>query len=126
MNDELLTYLHDHLAGAKFAIELLTELSTQETEPAVTKLASELISEIEADRNSLQQFVQASGGDHRSMKDLAAWVGEKASRLKLDLKTRLGMFEAVELLCLGVLGKLALWNACKPRRQAKRRSSWTS
>ena len=44
---------------------------------------------------------------------MAAWTAQKASRFKLNLEEPLGIFEAVEMLALGVQGKLALWNAIR-------------
>ena len=55
--------------------------------------------------------MRACGGKPKSAKDIALWIAEKASRFKLDYSTSLGVFEAVEFLCLGVLGKLVLWDA---------------
>ena len=47
------------------------------------------------------------------MKEAAAWVGEKASRIKLGagMSGDFGTFEALEFLVLGIQGKLHLWYA---------------
>jgi hypothetical protein len=47
------------------------------------------------------------------VKEWAAWVGEKISRLKLKQGrgNGLGTFEALEFLVLGIHGKWALWTA---------------
>jgi len=45
---------------------------------------------------------------------LSAWMSDKVSRIKLNRETHsLGTFEAMEFLALGILGKLALWDALK-------------
>jgi hypothetical protein len=109
MVDNLITYLQDHLAGARFAVTLLEDLSKQDTE--VATIARDLLPEIEADKQVLEALIRGLGGEASVMKEAAAWILEKAGRLKLDLDHPLGIFEAVETLTLGVLGKLALWTA---------------
>jgi hypothetical protein len=111
MSDLKVTYLRDHLAGAKSAVSLLNDLSQQEFNVEVSRLAGRLLPEIESDRAVLEAFVNKIGGDSSTLKEAAAWVAQKAGRMKLDLNQPLGLFEAVEVLALGVLGKLALWNA---------------
>lgn len=111
MHDDRLSYLHDHLAGARFAIELLTKLSRQDVDSAVASSAAWLLAEITADRAALETIVESIGGDANTGKDVAAWIAEKAVSFKLDVTTYLGIFEVVEVLSLGVQGKLALWNA---------------
>jgi len=54
--------------------------------------------------------MESFGGQQKRAKDVMSWIGQKASRFKLDLITPLGVFEAVEFLCLGLLGKRSLWN----------------
>lgn len=111
MADPLVTYIQDHLAGAKFAVGLLTDLSGRDGEAST--LAAQLLSEIESDRSVLEDFVNQLGGDPSTLKEAAAWFSQKAGRLKLALDEPLGVFEAIEMLSLGVLGKLALWTALK-------------
>jgi hypothetical protein len=111
MNKDLLTYLHDHLAGAIFAIELLEALRDQDSFPEAAGLAAKLVEEIRLDKGSLETFIGACGGDDSSSKNLVSWIAEKASHHKLNVKTSLGIFESIEFLCLGVLGKRSLWDA---------------
>jgi hypothetical protein len=113
MADPLGTYVHDHLAGAEFAISLLNDLREQASDEHVVLVAVEMLAEIEADRNILKDFANGIGAGEKSLKQSAAWVAQKASRFKLSLGEPLGNFEAIEALSLGVLGKLALWNALK-------------
>jgi hypothetical protein len=111
MADPLGTYIHDHLAGAEFAISLLNDLREQASDDRVVPVAAEMLSEIEADRSVLEEFSNRIGAGEESLKQTAAWIAQKASRFKLNLGQPLGNFEAIEVLSLGVLGKLALWNA---------------
>jgi hypothetical protein len=118
MNQPLVTYLQDHLAGARFAISLLEGLHQQEVDRDVAQCAATLLPEIEEDRGILEQYLTNLNADGSLLKDVAAWVAQKAGRFKLDLARPFGLFEAVEILSLGVLGKLALWNALKSLRNA--------
>lgn len=111
MAASIITYLHDHLAGARLAVSLLHDLRQQNIVPDAASLAARLLSEIEADRTVLENFVNQIGSESNVFKEAAAWLTQKASLIKLNLHEPLGIFEAVEILSLGVLGKLALWTA---------------
>ncbi|MBM4442157.1 MAG: hypothetical protein FJ027_17205 [Candidatus Rokubacteria bacterium] len=112
MSEALATYLHDHLAGATFAVTLLEAL--RHNEPGLAAFAGGLLHEIDADRAVLQDLVERTGGGGGSaLKDATAWVGEKLTRLKLGRTVAgdLGTFESLEMLALGIQGKLSLWKA---------------
>jgi hypothetical protein len=81
-----------------------------EREP-LGRLAAELIEEIGADRAVVDQIAERVGDGGSALKEATAWVAEKFSRLKLKQgdDTELGVFEALEALALGILGKLKLW-----------------
>jgi ferritin-like metal-binding protein YciE len=113
MSDRLATYLNDHLAGASFAIEMLERMRDGCADPDLCTLAEELLIEIEDDRAVLQSIVEKFDSERSVAKEAAAWVAEKASRMKLQLGTdeSLGVFETLEVLSLGILGKRALWRA---------------
>lgn len=106
--EELSTYLKDHLAGAQFALSLLDDL-LEHVRSEHAALLHGLREEIEMDRSILSGLLRHSDESESLPKELAAQIGEKAARLKLTLTSELGRLEAVELLSLGVLGKLALW-----------------
>jgi hypothetical protein len=112
MADPLSTYLHDHLAGAEFAISLLEDMRDENAGEPLGRFAAELLGEIEADRKVLQGLAERVGSSAAPLKDAAAWVGEKASRLKLSRASgAAGSFLELETLALGILGKLKLWKA---------------
>jgi hypothetical protein len=113
MADPLATYLHDHLAGSNFAVELLKSLRDEHIDDPLGQLATTLLREIEEDKATLQGIVDQVGKKPPDLKEAAAWLGEKVSRFKLrhSAGDGLGTFEALETLALGVLGKLALWRA---------------
>ena len=111
MSDHLATYLHDHLAGSNFAVELLENLEDQHRNEPLGQFASALKTEIERDRKTLEQITEQVGAGAHALKEAAAWLGEKVSRFKLRHATSVefGTFETLELLALGIQGKLALW-----------------
>jgi|GEM_PF-709621 len=111
MKDPLATYLHDHLAGATFAVELLEALSDQHSSAPLGNFARELLIEVEHDRAVLQRLAKELNGDTNILKEAVSWLSEKASRLKLRRQTHssLGTFETLEALSLGIAGKEALW-----------------
>jgi hypothetical protein len=113
MSDPLGTYVHDHLAGAVVAINLLQGLRDQHADVPLGPFAAELLAEVEADRVVLQGLAERVGAGSSRLKEVTAWLGEKVSRVKLRRRAAggLGTFEALEALALGILGKLALWRA---------------
>jgi hypothetical protein len=113
MSDSLATYVRDHLAGAVLAINLLEALRDQHASEPLGQFAAGLLSEVEADRAVLQGLAERVGAGSSRLKEAAAWLGEKVSRVKLRRRAAggLGTFEALEALALGILGKLALWRA---------------
>jgi hypothetical protein len=112
MSDPLAIYLQDHLAGAKHAIDLLENLRTRHAGKPLGQFAGGLLAEIEADRGVLRGLAETIGGGPSELKEMAAWVSEKFSRIKLnDDAGGFGTFEALEFLELGVRGKRLLWVA---------------
>jgi hypothetical protein len=112
MNDNLPTYLNDHLMGARFAIEMLERLRDSTKDTLFARHLSELLEQIEEDRDVLQRLIEQIGQQRNVLKEAGAWLSEKASRLKLPVADEsLGTFEILEALSLGVLGKLKLWQA---------------
>lgn len=113
MSDPIATYLHDHHAGSRFAIDLLKALRDQYTGTELGRFADELLVEIREDRALLGELVERAGSRAKSVtKEIGAWVGEKATRLKLGSpRDGLGTLQTLETLGLGVQGKLALWDA---------------
>jgi hypothetical protein len=113
MSDPLATYVHDHLAGAVVAINLLEALRDRHAGEPLGQFAAGLLVEVEADRAVLQGLAGRVGAGSSRLKEAAAWLGEKVSRVKLRRRAAggLGTFEALEALALGILGKLAPWRA---------------
>jgi hypothetical protein len=111
MNDPLKVYLHDHLAGSGFAIELLETLEERYPGHETGVFAGRIRQEVQEDRATLEHLIEDVGKSALDLKDASAWLAEKASRAKLqhDDPKGIGAFEALEMLSLGIMGKLALW-----------------
>lgn len=118
MTDALLSiYLNDHLAGSVVGVELArrTRGSNEGTELG-TALA-EICVEIEADQRTLRELMDRLGVVPSKVKPHAAWVAEKAGRLKPNGQLRgyspLSRVVELEGLCAGIAGKRQLWNALR-------------
>lgn len=114
-NDHLTTYLNDHLAGSVAGVELVERcLSNNEATPLGAYLTTLLI-EFKEDQAALKDVLERLGGGVNPLKTTAAWLGEKAGRVKLNNQlfaySDLSRLEELEGLLLGVRGKLALWTA---------------
>ncbi|HEX2319869.1 MAG TPA: hypothetical protein VHJ18_12875 [Streptosporangiaceae bacterium] len=102
-------YLNDHLAGATGGSELARRIAASRHVTAAAGVLEELADEIAHDRAALLNMMAALGIPVRGYKVCAAWLGEKAARLKPNghLRTRspLSSLEELEMLRLGVEGK---------------------
>jgi hypothetical protein len=112
-NDALPTYLQDHLAGALHAIEILKAMRSHFSREPLGQFADQMLAEVQADREVLARLTERAGGTAFGVKEWAAWLSEKVSRLKLKHGSAdgLGTFEALEFLVIGIHGKWALWRA---------------
>jgi hypothetical protein len=110
-------YLNDHLAGATLGVQLARRIAASSQGRSPGGDVHRLAAEIAADRAALIEMMTALGIPVRSYKVYAAWIGEKAGRLKLNghLLTRspLSSLEELELLRLGVEGKAAGWRTLR-------------
>jgi hypothetical protein len=115
INGDLLgTYLNDHLAGSAGALELIGRMAEREAGTPLGEFLAGLEREIQDDQATLQDLLARLGVGEGTVKKAAAWLAEKASRLKLAGSggaADLGRFEELEALALGIQGKLALWGA---------------
>jgi hypothetical protein len=110
--DALLTYLEDHRSGAVGAVELLEALERRADGSDVGRFASDILRMVRADVQVLDRLIEAVG-DRSRLKEAAAWVGQKVAHLKMPGHGGhdLCVFESLEALALGILGKRALWQA---------------
>lgn len=111
MDDPLRTYIQDHLAGASLAVELLTSVEREHDHEPLGRFAAELLVEVEEDRSVLKGLADRLGIGSSPLKESAAWISERLSRLKFRHESDFGTFELLEALALGIAGKLSLWRA---------------
>ena len=106
-------YLNDHLAGSMTAIEMVRRASEQYKGTPLGDFFAAIGAEIEQDRDTLKAVMAANGVEVQRYKLAAAWVAERAARLKFNgaLVRRSPLTPLVELetLAIGVHGKESLW-----------------
>jgi hypothetical protein len=110
-------YLNDHLAGATGGTELARRMAASRHLPAPSAVLQQLADEIAHDRAALLSMMAALDIPVRGYKVYAAWIGEKAGRLKpngyLLARSPLSSLEELEMLRLGVEGKAAGWRTLR-------------
>ncbi len=115
MDQELARYLHDHLAGSSGALLLIQELADNHEVPEARDFFSDLKRKVEADRALLEDLLEKIGKDRGTFFKVAGDVAARVGGIKLLWERvepgKLGMFEALEMLALGVQGKRLLWLA---------------
>jgi hypothetical protein len=112
----LAIYLNDHLAGATAGVELARRLrASNRDDPEFGPALAEVCAAIEADRETLKAVMDRLGVGQSKLKPLAAVLGERLGRLKLNGQLRgyspLSRLNELELLQIGVVGKRRLWRA---------------
>ena len=83
-HDLLGIYLNDHLAGATGGLELARRVAASHRGPGAGAVVQRLAAEVAQDRAALEDIMDALGIPVRGYKVYAAWIGEKAARLKLN------------------------------------------
>jgi hypothetical protein len=110
-------YLNDHLAGATGGSELARRMARSHRGREDGGALSRLAAEIAQDRSALLDIMASLGITVRAYKVGAAWIGEKAGRLKFNgrflARSPLSDLEELELLRLGVEGKAAGWRTLR-------------
>ena len=89
--------------------------SSNEGDDTLGQPLKEICVEIEADRGALEQLMDRLQIRRSRGKPAAAWAGEKLGRLKLNGQltgySPLSRMVELELLYIGISGKLRLWRA---------------
>lgn len=110
-------YLNDHLAGSVAGYELAKRAQANNAATPLGDYLIELMQQIEEEQGILENLLDSFEASPDRMKQLAAWIAEKAGRLKLNGQitgySDLSRLLEVEGLCLGVEGKLSLWRSLK-------------
>lgn len=114
-NEQLSTYLNDHLGGASAGVEMARKLHDEIQGEPEAEVLGRLPEEIEEDLQTLRDLIDAVGAANHPLKQAAGWVAEKAHRLGIaEPRTgspHLSRMLQAETLALGVEGKRCLWLA---------------
>ena len=110
-NPSIAIYLNDHLAGATAAMTLLDRMQTM---PDIADLARELQKEIGEDVDQLKSLMAHLKIEQSYPRRAMGWLAETFTEVKLfwddDPNNKFAVFESLEMLFVGIEGKLALWN----------------
>ena len=110
-------YLNDHLAASTGAVELIKRVASTNRGTAYGETLASLRTELEEDRRTLIAIMRRLGVGQDRAKAAAAWSAEKLGRLKLNGQltgySPLSRLEELEILELGVTGKLLLWQGLR-------------
>jgi hypothetical protein len=113
----LSAYLNDHLAGSKAGIELAQSCRADHEGTPLGNVMDRLVTEIDEDRNTLEDLMSRLGIEHSRVKQAGGWVMEKLSRIRFaehvtgsEATSRLMQLET---LSLGIEGKHLLWKALR-------------
>jgi hypothetical protein len=113
--DHLAIYLNDHLAGSTGGVELARRAASNNAGTDYGRVLDDIAREIDEDRATLATLMDRLGVGRDRVKTTAAWLAEKAGRLKpnghLLSYSPLSRLEELEVLLLGVSGKLSMWRA---------------
>jgi len=114
---KLAIYLGDHYAASVAAVALARRAAASNREGRAGEVLATLADEIEEDRQTLELIMQRLDIRPDRTKVAVAWSAEKLVRLKLNGQltgySPLSRLEELEILALGVTGKLALWQALR-------------
>ena len=113
-------YLNDHLAGSTAVIELVRRAAREHQNSELGVFLSRLGGEIAEDRMALRRLMAAAGARPQLPKVAAAWLAEKAARLKLNgrlvRRSPLSPLVELEAVEIGIYGKLLGWQALREHR----------
>src|SRR5581483_1705049 len=112
---KLAIYLSDHYAASVGAVQLARRAAGSNRGTRYGEVLAALADEIEEDRHALELIMHRLGIRPDRTKAAVAWSAEKLGRLKLNGQmlgySPLSRLEELEILALGVEGKLAMWQA---------------
>jgi len=127
-SEYLPTYLNDHLAGSVVGLGLARRAVEHNRDSAYAPDLRVIADEIAEDKRTLEELMRELTVRRNPVKRLGAWVGERARRLKPNRRlgySPLSRLEEIEMLTLGVAGKLSLWRALQHSVAAQRGlSAW--
>jgi hypothetical protein len=111
----LAIYLNDHLAGATGGVELARRTRSSNRGTKWGEALEGICAEVETDRATLEEVMERLAVKQNTAKVAGAWAAEKLGRLKLNGRVRgyspLSRLLELEMLHIGITGKLELWQA---------------
>jgi hypothetical protein len=112
---ELGVYLNDHLTGATGGVALARRAAGNSSDRERQAMWKQVGDEIAEDRKALVRVRDLIGARPNPLKYAVAWTAEKLGRMKLNgfliRQSDLGELLELEMLVIGVTGKLSLWKA---------------
>lgn len=115
MDHSLTRYLNDHLAGSSGALLLIQKLADSHDEFEARDFFIHLKEKVEADRSILEDLLEKIGQNPSAFLQVVGGIAARIGGIKFMWEQvepgKLGTFEALEMLALGVQGKLLLWHA---------------
>ncbi len=119
----LAIYLNDHLAGATGGVELARRARASNRGAKPGEALAEVCAEIEADRATLERVMAQLSVKRNGAKVAGAWAAEKLGRLKLNGRltgySPLSRLIELEMLHIGITGKIELWQALEETLAAR-------
>ena len=110
-------YLNDHLAAATGAVQLARRTAGSNRDSPYGETLARLAADVDEDRHTLQDLMKRLGLRGDAVKILASVGAERLGRFKLNGEllrySPLSRLEELELLAVGVAGKLALWRTLR-------------
>jgi len=106
-------YLRDHRAGASAGLSLARRLLEQNSSNYLTATLTEIVRQIDEDRQTLEDVKQRLGFEPSRVKMALAILGERLGRLKVNGRLRgysaVSRLEEFEMLIAGIITKASLW-----------------
>lgn len=115
MDKDITRYLNDHLAGSCAAIPLIREIGHSHHAPEAREFFLQLGEAVVADQSTLESLLTRIGHDPSTLHKMAGGIASRLVNIKLMWEQvepgKLGLFEALEMLTIGVQGKCLLWRS---------------
>lgn len=112
--DALERYLNGHLGGSSGALLVIDHIIASHDAPEAAEFFTVLKEKIQNDRETLEAVISCVGMNSSIVLKAAGNLSARAGLMKLMWEGmdagELGMFEAIELISLGIQGKRMLWS----------------
>ena len=106
-------YINDHLAGHVAGLELARRTASSNEGTDLGHFLKGFVDDLEQEKQVIEQALESVDSDPARIKMMAAWIAEKAGRLKLNGQVTgyspLSRVLEVEAMGNGVASKIDLW-----------------